>query len=344
MISKAVLKEFSTVVGNILLAQNQLTIRDLGTFRIESVPSLCEQVNPRKFVVNPPSKRVFLDHTSAQETDLAVIKALASSLGIPHTESEAVIHLLAKEIIKQVPTEIPGLGAITQSGDDLCFTADPELAFRIAGRYANMAPVEITRSIPARQAKKNFPTRSLAIVAMCIAVIGGYFILNSRGLFQNTVTPSDPIAGDSSISIASSDSFSIAEDAIIRIDDGTPSQEQDNFPAADDLTTVPPISLPTEADVIDEPEAETNMLDRSRGGYTIIVGSFGTPDQANRVVEQFRSLYPELPVDTLRSPERTRYRVALGQVRTNQEAVALQNRLNDLPPGTWILNILNQDI
>ena len=344
MISKAILREFISVIHEVLPAQDRLMVRGLGTFKIESIPSVCEQVNSRKFVVNPPSKRIVLEHTSAEKTDSSLVEALASRLGIPHEESEVVIHLLSKEIVKQIPTNIPGLGAITQSEDEVCFTADPELLALIAGRYGSMSPVEITQSIaPQKKSQKNSRKYFWAFLALCIVAIGGYLILDNRDLFQSTaVLPGPPVA-DSSASTVSSDSFSVADDAIIRIDAGKPPPELDRFSATDDLTDVPSLSLPSE-EITEDVQTEVPVIDRKRGGYTIIIGSFASPDQANRVVEQFRALYPELPVDTLQSPEKTRYRVAIGQVPTSQEAVALQNRLDDLPAGTWILNILNKDI
>ncbi len=81
-------------------------------------------------------------------------------------------------------------------------------------------------------------------------------------------------------------------------------------------------------------------IDRSAGGWTIIVGSEITEESANITASQFRDL--GYPVDILAgsSGGQPRFRVALGQFATEEEVLStLRSLSKELPAGSWRLRI-----
>ena len=90
-------------------------------------------------------------------------------------------------------------------------------------------------------------------------------------------------------------------------------------------------------------EVDFPRLDRDASGYTIIVGSFATIEQALSIMNRYQEIYPNIPVDTLVSDD-MRYRVALGQTPTISEAVTLKDRLIEVPTDAWIKNIQNVEL
>lgn len=92
-----------------------------------------------------------------------------------------------------------------------------------------------------------------------------------------------------------------------------------------------------------------DLIDRDRQGYTLIVSSQLDRDAAEKEYRRFRECVKDttLPVSVIVAPVEgiLRYRVALGQTETQQEAAALKDRLADdlpacvLPDDAWILRI-----
>ena len=89
------------------------------------------------------------------------------------------------------------------------------------------------------------------------------------------------------------------------------------------------------------PPAASGSIDRAQGGYTLVVASFLQRADAEAEAERYRQRLNDssIPVDVIQGNDsggRVRYRVAIGQVPTTEEAVALRTRLSaSLPSDAW---------
>ncbi|MCY3487659.1 MAG: SPOR domain-containing protein [Bacteroidetes bacterium] len=353
MKSKSVLREVTVVIRETLLQNNQLTISGLGTLKVKSVPSEHERLSEQKFMLRPPRKRVVLEGDPSLTTDESLISGLASNLGASHEEVAAVINLLIKEILAQMPVHIPEIGILKQSDGKLEFSPDPELEAFLAGAHANLNSLEIKKERPSTSVRhrRKFNWRIAIPIIVVIAAIGGYFVIQnyfppsqqaSNDAESPTILPvaPDSISADSAANITSIDRLDTVDQSIeyafrVRPE---PNPEQPLI-TLDDATDPPAVETsPLPAD------PETPLLNRETGGYTLVIGSFDTPEQASILIDEYRELYPTIPVDTLRNHDNTLYRVAIGQVPTIPEALALKDRLTELPAQAWVLNILNTDL
>jgi cell division protein FtsN len=85
-------------------------------------------------------------------------------------------------------------------------------------------------------------------------------------------------------------------------------------------------------------------LDRTAGGWTIIVGAYPTRPEADSMLAVFRQRLDDAtaPVDTLTATDATRFRfrIAVGQYDTQTEAVSARQTLGEqLPADAWILRL-----
>ena len=108
---------------------------------------------------------------------------------------------------------------------------------------------------------------------------------------------------------------------------------------------VPMDSARTEAPSQPEPPVRRTLggIDRSAGGWTVIVASETSREAAEAAAQPYLDL--GLPVDVLRgvSGGVTRYRVGVGQFADQSEAEAAIRRLGDrLPSGAWPLRITSR--
>ncbi len=121
-----------------------------------------------------------------------------------------------------------------------------------------------------------------------------------------------------------------------------PPTEETPAPAEETPAPTEETPAPTEETPAATPPA-SGRIDRSVGGYTLIAASL-PQSAAEAEAERYRQLFSSqsIPADVLRgeSGGRVRYRVAIGQVPTIEEAKALLSRLaSDLPDGTWVTRI-----
>ncbi len=136
---------------------------------------------------------------------------------------------------------------------------------------------------------------------------------------------------------------------LISLGDGPPSDRQDEVveteagtsPGGSEAAATTPSGLQPPL-IAWEPGA----IDRRAGGYTLIVSSQETIDEANAVaLELSQQLADEdLPIDVLRGTARgqTWYRVAIGQYSRQSIATRELRRLAEkLPEGAWVLRIRN---
>ena len=352
MNSKSVLREVTVVIRETLFQNNQLTISGLGTLKVESVPSKNERVDEQKFILHPPRKRVVLEGDPSLTTDEPLISGLASNLGASHKEAAAVIGLLIKEILAQMPVHIPEIGILKQSDEKLEFSSDPELEAFLAGAHANLDSLEVTKEMPMESVKHHRKFGwTIAIPVVIGAVIGGYFVIQSnfapfQQALDDTKSPAllpvapDSVSADSAADITSIDRLDTVDQSITDTFRVRPeSNPEQPLITLDDTSDPPAAETPPLA-----ADPEISLLNRESGGYTLVIGSFDTPEQASILIDEYRGLYPTIPVDTLRNHDNTLYRVAIGQASTISEALALKDRLTELPAQAWVLNILNTDL
>ena len=71
------------------------------------------------------------------------------------------------------------------------------------------------------------------------------------------------------------------------------------------------------------------------------MASFDSPAAAADRVDLYRNLIsgPRVPVDSLRSADRARVRVVVGQQPTAAQVLALKGQLPGIPPDAWVLRI-----
>ncbi len=135
---------------------------------------------------------------------------------------------------------------------------------------------------------------------------------------------------------------------LISLGDGPPSDPQDELvegPAGASSPGGSESGTKTPAEAVPPLISwKPGALDRRAGGYTLIVSSQETVDEANAIaLELSRRLADEdLPIDVLRGAARgqTWYRVAIGQFSRQSIATREQRRLAErLPEGAWVLRI-----
>ena len=315
MASEKVLTRFTATVRELLLEHGRADISGLGTLKVESIPSAHELLDDGEFVVHPTSRRISFEENPAIESSPSLIPSLAAKLGVADELASGVLPLLVTEILSQVPVRIPELGTFARSDDGLQFTSDPELAAVVSGTYAGLSSITVgdkvaPQPIPRRQ---RWPW---AVAAMVVVAAGIYLITQgsneSKDPAEETTVISTPVIPDS----ASADSLTTVavEDSVDR-----------EPPAVPDPDT--------------ETEPEMHTLDHEAGGYTLIVASFSEESTALELAKHYRNIYPDIPIDILRSGDDATHRVAVGQAPTITEALDLKSRLNDLPPESWVLSI-----
>ena len=145
-------------------------------------------------------------------------------------------------------------------------------------------------------------------------------------------------------------------------------EESENITSTEDSTTAttpPPLepadasSDPSRDDAVEEEEREAgsvpseaaqddaapppsvNEFDHALGGYALIVGSLSEYGAALREMDRFRRMLddPGIPVGIMRSRDRTRFRVAVGQQSTIEGVLALKAAHASLPDDSWVLRI-----
>ncbi|MCY4205955.1 MAG: SPOR domain-containing protein [Bacteroidetes bacterium] len=328
MTSQEALKELTAIIRDRLVRYNHLTISGIGTLVVESIPSISDPIHDQAFVLHPPKKRIVLEENTSAVTDLSLISGLSSNLNLSHEEAASVIDLLIKEMMVQVPVEVPGLGTFTRSEEQLQFIPDPELILSVSGSYHGMDSIEVLQS-PSSQVIEPRKKYVWSIIALPIAIalgIGAYLMIRAgKEPVQETSTNSVP---PSTLSITP---------------DSASTDSAKNFISFDSLAEEDSIDQTVENLSDIQSNSDLLTIDRETGGYTIILGSFETPERALTLVEQYRKIYPSLVVDTLVSTD-NRYRAAIGQTPTIPEAVALKDSLTELPSSAWIKNILNDNL
>ncbi len=217
---------------------------------------------------------------------------------------------------------------------------DLEPASSAAGIPVEEAPPQATdlpprppRMRPPPQAQKRRSVLPWILLVFFLSVIAAsaYYLLNLRN--QPTPATDTPVATDAAPPPDEGAAPATGE---------TGSAEDAGAPEA----TTPPEQAPETATPTQaaQPTPE-GRIDRAVGGYTLVVASTTRRQVAEAEAERFRQRLSgrSIPVDVLQGTTDgvTRYRVAVGQVPSTAEAVALKERLGDnLPQAAWVTRIL----
>lgn len=110
----------------------------------------------------------------------------------------------------------------------------------------------------------------------------------------------------------------------------------------DPATAQPPPTATTQP--APPPVTQRIGIDRSKGGWTIVVTSKIQRSEATSVADEFAQKFQALrfPIDilTTNNLSETRHRVGIGQFASRQEANAILNKFqSDLPSDAWLLRI-----
>ncbi len=258
----------------------------------------------------------------------AVARALAEELGITQDQAEGIILALTRHLHEQIAQDhtvyVPDLGTFTIERDALTMVPDERLKATVAGEFAGLRTQ--TASTQSRASahlrwRTGFFAAFLAVIAA-----GAWWTLRGNQADEGIIAPFDAHDSTAVVPAQSPDSETVAR---------TPSLA-DSLPAAIFEAAQPNVQEEAPSPVLPE---TPNGLDRTEGGYTLIVASFQEGSSAQFVAGEYRSALENVPVDVLYSPSDENYRVAVGQVQTIPEALKLKEDLPALPEDTWVLRI-----
>ena len=255
----------------------------------------------------------------------SVQRTLAAELGITPKQAEEVILALCRHLRKQIaigqPVHVPDLGTFELRNGTLTFLPDRRLRSAVAGDLAALRPY----SAAPRFRKRSRYIWGVGTLAASLSIIAaGVWWTSKDNHQQEVIMP--PVTGDSTVTIP---------ELVAESEDTTLTEL-----LVDTLRTAPLVESPDTA--VPEEDVAASIpdgLNRSIGGYTLIVASFQEASVAQTVADQYRTSLDGVPVDVLHRSGEEIYRVAVGQTPTIAEALSLRSDLPDLPAETWVLRI-----
>ena len=258
----------------------------------------------------------------------SVQRALAGQLGIRQDQAEEMILVLCRHLREQItpdhPVHVAGLGTFGLEGGTITYMPDPRFQAEMAGEMAGLLPHSFA------------PKRTSLRTRVRVAIVAAIVVISAAGAWwtlQRSPTEEGPIAPFGAI-----DSATVATE----LDPDSEASDASMTPT-DTLSTISSVES-AGADASDttlssaQPEI-LNRLDRSQGGYTLIVASFQEESVAQTVALEYGSTLGKVPVGVLYNAGDEFYRVAVGQVQTIPEALELKESLSALPEDAWVLRI-----
>ncbi len=283
----------------------------LGTFCIVHTASYTESLKGGGLTIVPPARNVRFDPHAEWREDSAILleRRVAERLELDADMSAPLIREVCGFIARQAEREsrlaIAGLGTFAREKDALSFEPDAILAAAVQAYYTQLEPVRLEAS---PQRAKN--RKVIQGVALTTFVAGGvaaalWFGLSPRGESPPHVPETE-----------------------------TSSPQAMAEPAASEK----PAAVEPQPD-----ESPVPTIDINAGGYTLVAASFENRAAAVSVADNYRTrLFADnVAVGVLETNTNgsVRYRVAIGQVPTVDDAVELKSRLSGLPDDTWVVRI-----
>ncbi|MXW65300.1 MAG: hypothetical protein F4Y00_09140 [Bacteroidetes bacterium SB0662_bin_6] len=283
--------------------------------------------------------------------DLDLTQEIAQRLG----SSPKAVGPLLEEVVQRIlqttaqgkTARLPGTGIFQDHGAGLVFEPDPGLAEIVNAPFSGLDTITLTqpaqvsetgRALRGRRTRRSMPHASRRrmrkhsqehvlpgigmIVIVGIIAAGAWFMLADR--------TADPARPDIAIS-ASEESVP-----------GDFSSPGDTLPLESETSPVlvPPVPNDTLA-ARPAPLRGDEDIDRTLGGYTIIVFSETNEEDARNAAQSWREqgfrviILPDMQDDT------PRYRVGVGQFDLLEEAARIRDALagSELPQDAWVLRI-----
>ena len=283
--------------------------------------------------------------------DLDLTQEIAQRLGSsPETVDpllEEVVQRIRQKTAQGNTVRLPGTGAFRDHGEGLVFEPDPGLAEIVNAPFAGLGAITLTQPTQVGETDKvrrgRRPRRSMPhasrrrmrersqehvlpgigmIVIVGIIAAGAWFMLADR--------TADPAKPDIS---ASSPEESVPGDS------GFP---EETLPRE---SGVPPVLVaPSTNDTIPTrpaPLRGDEDIDRTIGGYTIIVFSETNEERALSAAQNWREQGFRVILLSDMQDGAPRYRVGVGQFDLIEEAARIRDTLagSELPPDAWVLRI-----
>ncbi len=260
---------------------------------------------------------------------------------------EEVVQRIRQKTAQGKTARLPGTGTFRDHGEGLVFEPDPGLAEIVNASFAGLGAITLTqptqvsetgkvrrgrrprRSMPhasRRRMRKHSQEHVLPGIGMIVIVgiiaAGAWFMLADR--------TADPARPDISTSVSEESvpgDFSSPEETLPRESARPPVPVP---PGANDAIPTRPAPLRGDEDI-----------DRTLGGYTIIVFSETNEEHAWNAAQSWREqgfrviILPDMQDDT------PRYRVGVGQFDLLEEAARTRDALagSELPQDAWVLRL-----
>ncbi len=276
------------------------------------------------------------------------VEIIARRLSIRPEEAAQALGKLSAQLLHQVRrhrrVHVSGLGTFKLDGDIIEFEPSKDLDALVNADFADLEPVRIKAPQPIarlradrQRARQRRRPRAMWAVAGCAVLVAGAFLLTREqlplvNLLSRVNAPAQPMAleEESPPEVVFGNAVSDGVTSDVREDTTAAS----GSPSAEDA---PPASVQS----AESPEPAT--IDEAQGGYTVVIASFRELVVAQSEASRYRALVqdPDVPVDVLRAAVdgTEQFRVAVGQVPTASEALALRSRLSALPESAWVRRI-----
>lgn len=293
----------------------------------------------------------------------SVVERVARHLDVSESQAVRLVHAVG-ELIQVLLTRdgivhVPGIGVLKHTNGKIDLEPDDSLLSTVNAPFAGLEPVhfgpsdtdptEVSKEsasepapvgVPIQQArapervrKKAWRGPLLGVGALVLVVIGAVLIFRFGVPGQSTET---------ALTEQASDPVSPAEEGADPVPEPVDPVAKSTDPALE------PVDL-AEGDAAEEDSEVTPSepsVQRSLGGYTIVVASFGTEGPAMEVAQQHRARLAgtAVPVDIMRSVTQSGnivFRVIVGQAPDIDGAVTLRDggKLTGLPANAWITRI-----
>lgn len=283
----------------------------------------------------------------------SVVERVARCLDISEDQSARLVHAVGELIQVQLTrngiVHVPGIGVFTRTGDTIDLETDESLVAAVNGPFAGLEPVQFGPSdaIPAEVSKESEPEQEPASEPAPVRAPIREERAPRRARKKARRSPLALVVG--TLVLVSIGVALVFQFGVPRQSTETAITEQSPDPVTPTPESEDPVQQPVdpaEANAVEESTvaaAPEPSVQRSSGGYTIVVASLETESAAMEVAQQHRDRLAgaAVLVDVMRSATQgnTVFRVIVGQAPTIDGAVALRAELTGLPADAWITRI-----
>lgn len=362
--AESVLRDFLRDVRERTASGEDVSVRDLGTFsmdegtlRFTPSPPLQKAVNYRNDHLAPLTVRGSSEPPEAsvppppppeaseiRPDDLLPPEEEPSS---PLEEEETIEAEAAEEETPLPPDEDEAFAPIeppveeedaadTLASDDL---EAPSLSDDWTEELEADAASQESPSTSQEEDATSATTGQLVAFAASIVLLAGliWFVLGLQGVVTGPGAllggngDAAPAGADTVAATSAADPAGESEEEAATDDDADEGEAEEEDPEVEDAASADTPSMPP-------------TIDRDAEGWTLVVASQPRPGDAKAVLETYQQRFAgeNVPVDILTgtSGEEVRYRIAVGQYSSREDALAALEQLQDrLPDDAWLLRV-----